>query len=227
VRTGRRAQSGKALIMEHTIVLDESERQAVLLALAKLSLERPGWDDMLNRIALKMDNASAGRAQMYDSFRALGLESMSDDGERRNPMLELNPQAAELARRARGWLERKKRAHERQELELRIHLGAGETRTITWTHELLELTHAVRFVLVAVDVSTWRQDVRVTSCKSGPHELLARAAVVDATQLLPLQAMLRPDWPPVSIVGGQRELHLTLANDAKTPRDFVLELVPQ
>jgi hypothetical protein len=60
------------MIMEHTITLDESERQAVLLALAKLSLERPGWDHMLNQIALKMDNAIGVRAQMYDSFRALG-----------------------------------------------------------------------------------------------------------------------------------------------------------
>src|SRR6185312_17076508 len=38
-----------------SLTLDEEERQSVLLALAMLSLERPGWDDALNRIALKMD----------------------------------------------------------------------------------------------------------------------------------------------------------------------------
>jgi hypothetical protein len=51
--------------------LEEEERQAVLLALAALAVERPGWDDMLNRVALRIDNAVSGRAQMYDQFRCL------------------------------------------------------------------------------------------------------------------------------------------------------------
>ena len=51
------------------VMLEEDERQAMLLALAKLSLERPGWDDFLNKIAQKMDNEKAGRAEMYESFR--------------------------------------------------------------------------------------------------------------------------------------------------------------
>jgi hypothetical protein len=55
-----------------TVRLEEEERQAVLLALAKLSIERPGWDDMLNLIALKMDNQGRdARAELYDSFRSL------------------------------------------------------------------------------------------------------------------------------------------------------------
>jgi len=42
----------------------------ILLALAKLSLERPGWDAALNELALKMDNRDTkGRAEMYDNFR--------------------------------------------------------------------------------------------------------------------------------------------------------------
>lgn len=53
------------------VELDEGERQAVLFAIAKLSIERPGWDDMLNRIAVRMDNVEDGRAKMYDEFREL------------------------------------------------------------------------------------------------------------------------------------------------------------
>jgi hypothetical protein len=54
-----------------TLELEEEERQVVLLALATLAVERPGWDDMLNRVALRIDNAVNERAQMYDEFRRL------------------------------------------------------------------------------------------------------------------------------------------------------------
>jgi hypothetical protein len=37
-----------------TFDLEEEERQAILLALAKLLVERPGWDDFLGRIADKL-----------------------------------------------------------------------------------------------------------------------------------------------------------------------------
>ena len=53
------------------VEIDEGQRQMMLLALAKLSLERPGWDMALNKIALKMDNDESGRARMYDAFRKL------------------------------------------------------------------------------------------------------------------------------------------------------------
>lgn len=49
----------------------EEERQMVLLALAHLAVERPGWDDALNRIALRIDNDHEGRAALYDKFRRL------------------------------------------------------------------------------------------------------------------------------------------------------------
>jgi hypothetical protein len=66
------------------IEVTEVERQAVLLALAELSLRRPGWDYMLNDIACKMDNVSpGGRAVMYDSFR--GLDTAASIGENQKP----------------------------------------------------------------------------------------------------------------------------------------------
>jgi len=49
----------------------EEERQLLLLALAKLSLERPGWDDVCNRLALKFDAPDDGRARLYDVFRTI------------------------------------------------------------------------------------------------------------------------------------------------------------
>ena len=52
--------------------LDEAERQLVLMALAHLAVERPGWDDALNRLALKADDERVGgRGAMYDEFRRL------------------------------------------------------------------------------------------------------------------------------------------------------------
>lgn len=79
-----------------TIELEEEERQAMLLALAVLSLQRPGWDDMLNRIALRMDNfTKAGRGEMYDSFREL------QDSERQLAEARVTAAAAAIAN-ARG-----------------------------------------------------------------------------------------------------------------------------
>lgn len=58
-----------------TLELSEEERQAVILALSRLSIERPGWDFMLNEIACKMDNVSEKRAVMYDQFRKLEYDA--------------------------------------------------------------------------------------------------------------------------------------------------------
>ncbi len=60
--------------MTHMLQLDEGERQMVLLALAHLSNERPGWDDALNRIAVRIDNTENLRAVTYDSFKTLHTE---------------------------------------------------------------------------------------------------------------------------------------------------------
>ena len=56
----------------------EQERQMLLLALAKLSLERPGWEDALNRFALKHDDGDE-RAVMYDQFRDMHYHDMTPD----------------------------------------------------------------------------------------------------------------------------------------------------
>jgi hypothetical protein len=56
----------------------EEERQMLLLALAKLSIERPGWDNALNRFALKHDDGDE-RAVMYDQFREMHKSAMTPD----------------------------------------------------------------------------------------------------------------------------------------------------
>jgi hypothetical protein len=58
--------------MEHVLKIDEGDRQLVLMALAHLSIERPGFDDALQRMAAQIDNqTAAGRPELYDNFRAL------------------------------------------------------------------------------------------------------------------------------------------------------------
>ena len=59
-----------------SLELSEEDRQLMLLALAKLSLERPGWDYALNTLALKMDNqAERSRAELYDNFRKIDRDT--------------------------------------------------------------------------------------------------------------------------------------------------------
>lgn len=55
----------------HTFKLHEEQRQLILLALAELSIARPGWVNCLEEIAILMDNRSVdGRAQLFEQFRA-------------------------------------------------------------------------------------------------------------------------------------------------------------
>jgi hypothetical protein len=82
--------------------LDEADRQMLLLALARLSIERPGWDHALNLLALQFDvpaetmkvDPKAGmsekmtrdaleihekpRAVLYDAFRKIRSEEITD-----------------------------------------------------------------------------------------------------------------------------------------------------
>jgi hypothetical protein len=60
-----------------TVELEESDRQLVLLSLAVLSVQSPGFDDALNRIAIRIDNMKSGRAVMYDEFRKLRSQTRS------------------------------------------------------------------------------------------------------------------------------------------------------
>jgi hypothetical protein len=56
--------------------LDEGQRQMVLLALAKLSIERPGWLDAIEEIAAPMDNKNEhGKPELLHNFRALHAAS--------------------------------------------------------------------------------------------------------------------------------------------------------
>ena len=53
------------------VVLEESGRQLVLMALAHLSLERPGWDAALKEVAEQM---KGGR--MYEQFKDLHRDAI-------------------------------------------------------------------------------------------------------------------------------------------------------
>jgi len=59
--------------MPITITLDEGQRQATIMALAHLAIARPGWDYMLNNIALLMDRDIEGRALMYEMLKSIKL----------------------------------------------------------------------------------------------------------------------------------------------------------
>jgi hypothetical protein len=54
--------------MTVTVTLDESERRLVLMALAHLAVERPGFDLTLFKIAQQIDNS---RPEMYTEFKEL------------------------------------------------------------------------------------------------------------------------------------------------------------
>lgn len=70
----------KALLMgkrgELVVTFPEEERQMMLMALAHLAVERPGWDDALNRLALKLDIAVTGKAKMYEGFKDLRTDTL-------------------------------------------------------------------------------------------------------------------------------------------------------
>jgi|GEM_PF-1897392 len=54
----------------HVVHLTEPQRQATLVALAHLAYERPGWNQMLARIAGKMDNTlPSGELQLFNAFK--------------------------------------------------------------------------------------------------------------------------------------------------------------
>jgi hypothetical protein len=64
----------------HTITLEESQRQAILLAMAHLALARPGWDYMLTEIALGMDNKRPdGKPQMFTEFKTIETQNRAAD----------------------------------------------------------------------------------------------------------------------------------------------------
>jgi hypothetical protein len=63
----------------HTLTLTEEQRQATLLALALLSIDRPGWHMMLGEIAALMDEVDENggphiQRSMFERFRALNSD---------------------------------------------------------------------------------------------------------------------------------------------------------
>lgn len=57
----------------HTFEIEEEDRQAIVLALAKLSITRPGWRDAcLRRIAEDVFRAG----DMFDEFESQGADPL-------------------------------------------------------------------------------------------------------------------------------------------------------
>jgi Tfp pilus assembly protein PilO len=57
--------------------LEESDRQLVLMALAHLAVERPGWDYALREIAARIDNGSQENPTLYGQFKQLRFGAVS------------------------------------------------------------------------------------------------------------------------------------------------------
>lgn len=53
----------------HTIQVTEEQRQVIIVALAELSLSRPGWVNFLEEAALTMDNKVDGQAELFEKIR--------------------------------------------------------------------------------------------------------------------------------------------------------------
>ena len=63
--------------------LEEAQRQMVLLALAKLAIERPGWLQAIEDIALQMDNHTAGgKPQLLYEFLRIHTRTEEEPDER-------------------------------------------------------------------------------------------------------------------------------------------------
>ena len=62
----------------HTITIDEGERQAILLAMAHMTVERPGWEYMYTEIAKKMDNVIAGVPELYTRMLLLRRQRVAN-----------------------------------------------------------------------------------------------------------------------------------------------------
>lgn len=63
-----------------TVTIDEEDRQMIVLALAKLSIERPGWHWTLGRLAALFSTApdiENGRA-LFEQFREIHNRSVKE-----------------------------------------------------------------------------------------------------------------------------------------------------
>ena len=62
----------------HALMIDEGERQATLMALAHLAVERPGWDIMLSEIASRIDNPTEDGPELYSKFKKMRAEVVNE-----------------------------------------------------------------------------------------------------------------------------------------------------
>ena len=53
------------------LTIEEEERQMLVLALAELALSRPGWDDSIREIAVKLDRPGT---PMYEGFKVTSAD---------------------------------------------------------------------------------------------------------------------------------------------------------
>ena len=60
---------------KHVFEIEEADRQALVLAIAKLTISRPGWNAMLRRIAESLSGAA-----MFDEFVSHGPEILDASG---------------------------------------------------------------------------------------------------------------------------------------------------
>ena len=67
----RAAGKGSFRTMDYRLDLTEDERQMVLMAMAHLAVERPGWAQRFYLLALQIDDQRDGRPLMFDEFKKL------------------------------------------------------------------------------------------------------------------------------------------------------------
>ena len=61
----------------HSFTIAEEQRQMIILALARLAIDRPGWLHACNETALQMDNRlPGGKAEMFHNFLKLRISNV-------------------------------------------------------------------------------------------------------------------------------------------------------
>lgn len=70
----------------HTITITEEDRQMIIMALARLAIDRPGWLQACNDVALQMDNRLPGdEAEMFHGFLKFRLSHVVERLEGQQP----------------------------------------------------------------------------------------------------------------------------------------------
>jgi hypothetical protein len=68
--------------VKHAVTFSEEQRQLLLMALAHLAVERPGFDPALSEIAALMDNPTPKGPEMFTRFKELhALEQRAKTGD--------------------------------------------------------------------------------------------------------------------------------------------------